>query len=146
MSTSQRRSAVLVVERSRMREIAQTIVEPLTLALALLLGVFGALGGWHAHEQAMSAHAPLAADRYVEALCRDDVAYLRRKTGDASGPMPWEPRLSTWTKPCTGHRYLGPTVDLIGRDQYVFALLRPDGTEAVYVITFGRDGLVAGVD
>lgn len=131
-----------------MRDIAQTIVEPLTLALALALGALGSMAGWHLHEQAMSArnHAPPAAERYVDALCRDDVAYLLRATGEATGPMPWEPRLSTWSQPCTGYRYLGPAADLIGREQHVFALLRPDGTETVYLITFGRDGLVAGVE
>jgi len=141
-------SAVLVVERSTMRDIARTIVEPLTLVLALALGVVGMTVGWHAHEYAtaLRTHAPLAAESYVDALCRDDLAYLRRTTGEATGPMPWEPRLSTWTKPCVGYRYLGPAMDLIGREQHVFTLRRPDGTETVYVITFSRDGLVAGVE
>lgn len=148
MSTSQRRSAVLVVERRTTREIAATIVEPLTLALALSLGIFGTVVGWHAHGEVMAARkgGPLAAEQYVDALCRDDVAYLLRKTGEAVGPMPWEPRLSTWAKPCTGHRYLGTSLDRIGRQQHIFTLLQPDGTEVVYIVTIGNDGLVAGID
>lgn len=131
-----------------MSEIARVIVEPLTLALALSLGVFGAGAGWHAHEGAMSARtrAPQAAEDYVDALCRNDVAYLLRKTGEAAGLMPWEPRRSRWAETCTGHRYLGASLDRIGREEHVFALLQSDGTEVLYIVTFGRDGLVAGID
>jgi hypothetical protein len=126
----------------------QTIVEPLTLALTLLLGVLGAVAGWQVHEQAEAIRnqAPLAAELYAEALCRDDVAYLLRKTGEAAGPKPWEPRLSSWTQPCTGYRHVGATIDIIGREQHVFALFRPDGTASLWIVTLGRDGLVAGYD
>lgn len=152
--------AVLVVERRSLRQIAATIVEPLTLALAVSLAVLGATLGWQARGFATHAataptaiplalqrvHAPQEAVAYVDALCSGDTAYLNKNTGEGWGPMPWEPRLSQWALPCTRHRYLGALVDRLGRDQYVFTLVRPDGTEVLYTITFGRDGLVADVD
>lgn len=148
MRTQQTRSAVLVTERLTTSGILKSVVEPLTLALALSLAVLGALLGWGARAQAQAprTHAPAAAQEYVDALCRLDLAYLERKTGEAAGRMPWEPRLTTWAMPCTGTRYLGSLQDRIGRAQYVFTLLQPDGTEVLYVVTFGHDGLVAGVD
>ena len=60
--------------------------------------------------------------------------------------MPWEPRLTGWAAPCARHRYLGALTDRLGRDQFVFTLMRPDGTEVLYVLTLGPDGLVYGVD
>jgi uncharacterized iron-regulated membrane protein len=148
-----------VAERATVREIARTIVEPLTLALAVSLATLGGFVGWEAHRMAAApavevapttpparSQATAEADAYVDALCAQDVAYLGRHTGEAAGPMPWEPRLSEWVVPCTRHRYLGALVDPLGRDQFVFTLVRPDGAEAVYVVTFGHDGLVAGID
>jgi hypothetical protein len=34
----------------------------------------------------------------------------------------------------------------LGREQHVFALLQRDGTHVLFVVTFGHDGLVAGID
>lgn len=157
MTTS--RSAVLVVEQRTVSQIAKVLVEPLTLALALSLGVLGGSLGWHSREAASappvaqtvvlpaSRTQPTAeATAYADALCANDVAYLQRNTGESWGPLPWEPRLSEWTLPCTRYRYLGALVDRLGRDQFVFTLLRGDGTEVLYAVTFGRDGLVAGID
>ncbi|HEY6203692.1 MAG TPA: hypothetical protein VI056_11710 [Candidatus Limnocylindria bacterium] len=72
--------------------------------------------------------------------------YLQQHTGEAAGPMPWEPRRSTWSMPCQGQRYLGTSTDRIGREQHVFALLQRDGTDVLFIVTFGHDGLVAGID
>lgn len=150
--------AVLVVDQRTVRQIAATIVEPLTLALAVSLGVLGLVGGWHAHAAATPSptvgmpapiariQATAAAEEYVAALCRDDTAYLLRNTGESVGPMPWEPRLTDWATPCTRYRYLGTLTDRLGRDQFVFTLRRTEGTEVLYVLTFGHDGLVAGID
>jgi len=153
------RGAVLVVEQRTVRQIATSVVEPLTLALAVSLAVLGGFVGWEAHRTAAApavksapttplarSRATAEADAYVDALCAQDVAYLQRNTGEAAGRMPWEPRLSDWAMPCMRHRYLGSLVDRLGRDQYVFTLLRPDGTEVLYLVTFGHDGLVAGID
>lgn len=151
---------VLVVERRTARQVVTPFIEPLTLVLAIALAVLGAMLGWRAHGEASAApqpsaaialalqrtHAPAEAVAYVDALCGGDVAYLERNTGESWGPMPWEPRLSDWTLPCTRHRYMGALVDRLGRDTYVFTLVRPDGTEVLYIVTFGRDGLVAGID
>lgn len=137
-----------------------TFVEPLTLVLAIALAALGAMLGWQARGTATTVvaapttaplalqrmHAPAEATAYVDALCSGDVAYLSRNTGEGWGPMPWEPRLSDWALPCTRHRYLGALVDRLGRDQYVFTLVRADGTEVLYVVTFGRDGLIAGIE
>lgn len=124
------------------------VAEPLTAVLALSLAILGALLGWHAHREAETprTRAPAVAEAYVDALCRQDVAHLQRRTRESLGPLPWEPRLSEWAMPCTGHRYLGSLQDRIGREQHVFTLFQPDGTEVVYLVTIGRDGLVAGVD
>lgn len=157
--TTCRRGAVLVVEQRTVRQIAKVLVEPLTLALALSLGVLGGSLGWHAREAAsappvaqavappVSRSQPTAgAMAYADALCANDLAYLQEHTGESWGPLPWEPRLSDWTLPCTRYRYLGALVDRLGRDQFVFTLLRGDGTEVLFIVTFGRDGLVARID
>jgi hypothetical protein len=145
--SAQKRSAVLVRDFPATREIVQSVVEPLTLAFALSCGIVGALLGWEAHGQAWTSGLhPRSAATYVDAMCRSDVAYLQRNTGEAAGPMPWEPRLSTWSMPCKGQRYLGSSTDRIGREQHVFTLLQQDGTEVLFVVTFGHDGLVAGID
>lgn len=140
--------AVLVLETPAKRQVRRTFAEPLTFAFALSFAILAAILGWQAHAlaSALRTDAPELAERYVEALCGGDVAHLQRMTGEAAGRMPWEPRLSSFIQPCTGHRYMGSLQDVIGRDQHVFTLLRPDGTEAVYIVTIGRDGRVAGID
>jgi hypothetical protein len=153
------KGAVLVVEQRSVRQIAKSVVEPLTLAFAVSLAVVGGFVGWEGHRMAAAptvttapttpiarSRATAEADAYVDALCAQDTTYLASHTGEAAGKMPWEPRLSEWVAPCTRHRYLGALVDPLGRDQFVFTLVRPDGAEAVYVVTFGHDGLVAGID
>ena len=125
----------------------RSVVEPLTVAVALSCGIVGALLGWQAHGQAWTSGLhPRAAAEYVDAMCRSDAAYLQRKTGELAGTMPWEPRLSTWALPCEGQRYLGSSTDRIGREQHIFTLLQQDGSEVLFVVTLGRDGLVAGID
>ncbi len=156
---TQTRGAVLVGEQRTARQIARSVVEPRRLALAVSLAAVGGFVGWEAHRMAatpavhVAPTAPLArsqataeADAYVDALCAQDVAYLGRHTGEAAGPMPWEPRLSEWAAPCMRHRYLGALVDRLGRDQFVFTLVLPNGDEVLYFVTIGRDGLVAGID
>jgi hypothetical protein len=139
--------AVLVQEFPTTREIVRSVAEPLTVALALSCGIVGALLGWQAHGQAWTSGLhPRTAAEYVDAMCRSDVAYLLRRTGEPAGPMPWDPRLSSWAMPCKGQRYLGSSTDRIGREQHVFTLLQGDDTEVIFVVTIGRDGLVAGID
>jgi hypothetical protein len=147
VKSEQKWSAVLAQELPTTREIVRSVVEPLTVALALSCGIVGALLGWQAHGQAWtSALHPRAAAQYVDAMCRSDTAYLQRNTGEVAGTMPWEPRLSTWAVPCKGQRYLGSSTDRIGREQHVFTLLQRDGSEVLFVVTLGRDGLVAGIE
>lgn len=136
------------------------MAEPLTLALALSLAILGSVLGWQAHSAAAPAvreepvvprlalrmYAPVFIERYVEALCQGDTAFLGRNTGENAGHMPWEPRLREWARPCVGHRYVGAVLDRLGRDQYIFTLVRPDGAEVLWLVTLGHDGLVAGVD
>lgn len=141
------RSAVLIPDIPSTSDVLRGVVEPLTLALALSVGTVGAYLGWHAHERVwVSRTQPRVAAEYVDALCRDDVAYLRRRTGEEVGPMPWEVRLNTWAQPCVGYRYLGSSSDRIGRQQHVFALVQRDNTEVLFVVTIGHDGLVARID
>jgi len=124
------------------------IIERAMLVFALLTAMVGAIVGWTAHERATAprvSHAPSAARAYVNAVCAGDVAYLRRTTGERAGVAPWDVRRE-WLGECTGDRYLGAAVDVIGRKQHVFALLRPDGTEFIYLVTFGHDGLVANLE
>lgn len=147
MTSEQKRSAVLVQGLPTTREIVRSVVEPLTFAFAISCGIVGALLGWQAHGQAWTSGLhPRAAAAYVDAMCRSDVAYLQRKTGEVAGTMPWEPRLSTWALPCKGQRYLGSSTDRIGREQHIFTLLQQDGSEVLFLVTLGRDGLVAGIE
>lgn len=147
MKSQLRRGAVLVQQLPTTREIVRSVVEPLTVALALSCGIVGTLLGWHAHGQAWTSGLhPRAAAEYVDAMCRSDTAYLQRKTGETAGVMPWEPRLSAWAMPCKGQRFLGSSTDRIGREQHVFTLLQQDGSEVLFVVTLGRDGLVAGIE
>jgi hypothetical protein len=147
VKSARKRNAVLIGDRPTAREILRSVAEPLAFVLAVSCGIVGAFLGWSAHGQAWTAglHPRIAAE-YVEAMCREDLAYLKRKTGEAAGLMPWEPRLSAWSTPCTGQRYLGSSTDRIGREQHVFTLLQRDGTEVLFIVTLGSDGLVAGVD
>jgi hypothetical protein len=158
--SSSTRGAVIVPEHRTLRRIAGATVEPLTLALAVSLAALGVVLGWNAHEATVRgavppvaaaapvghSRAPVAAEMYVEALCAGDTEYLWKNTGEEAGRMPWEPRLSDWARPCVRSRYLGSLMDRLGRDQFVFTLLRPDGTEVLYLVTIGHDGLIAGVD
>jgi hypothetical protein len=146
MSVPHRQSAFLVRELPSARQIAQNVLEPLTFAFALACGIFGTFVGWQANDEFRTWWLHPAAARYADAMCRSDVAYLQHHTGESAGPMPWEPRLSSWSMPCHGKRYLGTSTDRIGREQHVFALLQRDGTAVVFVVTFGHDGLAAGVD
>lgn len=124
------------------------VIERAMFVFALSTGVVGGILGWTAHERSAAprvSHAPSAARAYVEAVCGGDDAYLRRWTGERAGVAPWDVRRE-WLGDCTGSRYLGAAVDIIGREQHVFALLRGDGTEFIYLVTFGHDGLVANLE
>ena len=147
MKSEHKRTAVLVRDLPTTRDIVRSVAEPLTFAFALSFGIVGGLLGWQAHATVWTSGLhPRVAAEYVDAMCRSDLAYLRRRTGEAAGTMPWEPRLSTWAMPCKGQRYLGSSTDRIGREQHVFTLLQRDGSEVLFVVTLGHDGLVAGID